>query len=763
MSYQTLESRQMLAADLAGVSDAADQQTLLDWGVAAAQSDSAAVYSVDGAGNNLANPLWGSTGIALQRLTTAEYADGLSEAAGADRPSAREVSNTLADQTTELANDRQLTDFVWLWGQFIDHDIDLTDSADPAEALPIEVPEGDADFVGVDSIGLSRSEYVVDEAGVRQQVSSITAYIDGSMIYGSDQATSDSLRSFEGGRMLTSEGDLLPTGDGGFFLAGDIRANENVALTSMHTLWVREHNRLAGEIAAADPSLSDEEVYQAARSIVIAQVQAITYNQWLPALLGIDAIEDYQGYDPAVNATIANVFSTAAYRFGHSMLSAELLRLDSSGNVASSGNLALADAFFAPDQISQYGIDGLLAGAAQQLAQEVDPLVVDGVRNFLFGAPGAGGFDLVSLNIQRGRDHGLADYNQTRIDYGLAPVTSFDQITSDPELASKLEQLYGSVDDIDAWVGVLAEDHASGSSLGELGRTIIADQFSRLRDGDRLWYQNTMSGEALAAIERVTLADVIMRNTEVSGLRENVFFGEGVFYYAHQTGDAPLDATLTVAGDQVRLVDNRTSAVLHSQLAQSVEQIVLVGGRGSDTIRLAASIGALDLPGGIAIDGLAGTGDTLVVDTTQGRDVIAIDGALMSLGAAEVQFDGIELVRIRAGQNDSIQVADDTATRVVVDREGVPRPAQSPQGPQRPAPRGPIAGRSDGAAGRDPRLADAHARDQALAEGLADVDRPKADDRGDAAARPSKPAEPAPLAQGVRAASLGQQGPSRRG
>ena len=150
----------------------------------------------------------------------------------------------------------------------------------------------------------------------------------------------------------------------------------------------------------------------------------------------------------------------------------------------------MADAFFSPDEIQAHGIDSLLLGASSQVAQEIDNQIVDDVRNFLFGSPGAGGFDLAALNIQRGRDHGLADYNQTRVDFGLAWVTSFDQITSDPELAGRLEQLYGSVDNVDAWIGILAEDHVTGSSLGELGRTILIDQFSRLRNGDRFWYEN---------------------------------------------------------------------------------------------------------------------------------------------------------------------------------------------------------------------------------------------------------------------------------
>jgi len=277
-------------------------------------------------------------------------------------------------------------------------------------------------------------------------------------------------------------------------LAGDIRANENVALTAMQTLWVREHNRIADQIAAEDPSLSDEAIYQRARAIVTAEIQAITYNEFLPVLLGPQAIRPYHGYDPSVNPGIANIFSTAAYRFGHSMLPSELLRLNDDGSVIEAGNLSLRSAFFAPQELVDQGIDSVLLGAASQESQEIDTQIVDDVRNFLFGPPGAGGFDLASLNIQRGRDHGLPDYNQTRSDLGLEPVSRFADITSDPEVQAALEQVYGDVDNIDVWVGGLAEDHVPGSSVGKLLQTVLVDQFERIRDGDRFWYQNLFGG-----------------------------------------------------------------------------------------------------------------------------------------------------------------------------------------------------------------------------------------------------------------------------
>ena len=502
------------------------------------------IRTIDGTNNNLRNTELGAADTQLLTTTTVEYSDGISEPAGEDRPSAREISNVIAAQETEATNDRELTDITWLWGQFIDHDIDLTESGEDAESFDIEVPEGDIFFdptgTGTATISLTRSAFDADtgtsEDNPRVQINEITSYLDGSVIYGSDQERADELRTFEGGLLKTSDGDLLPFNEAGLdnaggtsdtlFLAGDVRANENAALTAMHTIWVREHNYQAEKLAERNPDLSDQQLYDRAKAIVTAELQSITYNEFLPALLGEGVIDDYSGYSGTVDPSIANVFSTAAYRFGHSMLPTELLRLNEDGTVAEEGNLSLQNAFFAPDEISENGVESILFGATSQLANEIDNQVVDDIRNFLFGAPGSGGFDLASLNIQRGRDHGLADYNQVREDYGLDPVTEFSDISSDPDVAAKLEQLYGTVDNIDVWVGGLAEDHVDGGSLGELFTTVVADQFERIRDGDRFWYQRMFSQGAVRQIENTSLSDVIARNSDIDELRENIFFSE---------------------------------------------------------------------------------------------------------------------------------------------------------------------------------------------------------------------------------------------
>ncbi len=519
--------------------------------VAGALTHSAAAEdrSYDGSGSNAGNTAWGSANIDLLRIAPAAYSDGFTPISG---PSARAVSNAVsAHPVNEMPNNRGMTAMVYAWGQFLDHDMDLTPPG-TTESFNIPVPNGDLSFdpfhTGTATISLTRSIYDpltgTSAANPRQQINTISAFIDGSMVYGSDSTRAAALRTNNGGKLATSAGNLLPyntgllanandahiVGDSQLFLAGDVRANENIELTSMQTLFVREHNRLADAIAATHPAMNDEGVYQSARRIVGAEIQAITYGQFVPTLMGPNALTSYSGYNLSVNPGVATEFSTAAYRVGHSMLANDIDFLDNSGN-AIAPSIDLANAFFNPAPIQAHGIDPILKYLSTSQAEEVDNKVVDGVRNFLFGPPGSGGLDLASLNIQRGRDHGLASYSNARVAYGLSPATSFADITSDVALQGELTSVYSSPADVDLWVGGLAEDHLSGSSLGPTFQAIIADQFQRERDGDRFYYLNTATNSDLLSLlssvgmttNDLTLTNILEWNTVLTNLPANDF------------------------------------------------------------------------------------------------------------------------------------------------------------------------------------------------------------------------------------------------
>ncbi len=482
---------------------------------------------MDGVGTNEDSPELGSAGTYLSRLAPDSFTDGGETLAGADRPNAREISNIVMRQDSEMPNSAGASDFLWIWGQFLDHDIGLTEPGH-TEAANIAVPIGDPQFdpfgTGVMNIGFNRVDDADPEVAGRQYENALTAFIDGSQIYGSSDEEAALLR-IEGGKiLLSSDGYLVE--DGSSLLTGDIRAAENIALTSMHTLFAREHNRLAEELASENPDMDDDTIFTEARARVEAIMQAITFNEFLPLLLGEDAIGAYSGYDASVDPGLSIEFTGAVFRLGHTLLSPELQRIDEDGQTISAGHIALRDAFFAPDEITDNGgIDPILRGGAGGTSQELDATIVEDVRSFLFGPPGAGGFDLAALNIQRGRDLGLPSYNDLREALGLGRVTSFSEITSDTELAAAFEEAYGDVDLVDLWVGGLAEDPVEGAMLGETFSVVLIDQFTRLRDGDAFWSEGRdgFSDSDVEDLWATTLSDVIVRNTDIDHMQRDAF------------------------------------------------------------------------------------------------------------------------------------------------------------------------------------------------------------------------------------------------
>ena len=489
--------------------------------------------TIDGTNNNLNNPTLGSANTTFLRTTTNAYGDGLDTPAGAGQKAAREISNLVDAQTAEVLILRPETSYWWAWGQFIDHDMTLTPIAVPAEAFNIAVPACDPQFdpncTGTATIAFSRSTFIHDENGVRQQVNVNTHWMDASQVYGSDIARAQELRALDGtGHLKVSTDNFLPfnlngfdnqpTSSPAFFLGGDVRVNENSHLTALQTVFMREHNFWADFFSSGDPTLDDDGIYFRARAVVCAEIEKITYKDFLPGLIG--NLTTYAGYNDSVDPSIANVFAAASFRFGHSLLTSTVSRLDS--NNQSIGDLLLGKDFFKPFQVTSVGIEPFLRGLARQRPEEIDGLIVDAVRNF--SPTTAHGFDLAALNIQRGRDQGLPRFNQVRLDYGLPAFTAFSQITSDTNMQAKLAAAYATVDDIDAWVGMLVENHRPNTLVGQTLITILKDQFQRLRDGDRFWYETYLDPGTLATVQATRLSDIIRRNTTIlTELQNNVF------------------------------------------------------------------------------------------------------------------------------------------------------------------------------------------------------------------------------------------------
>ena len=517
-------------------------------------------YSANGSGVNVEHPEWGQAGTLLGRVANSSHDPSADWMGLADLPNPRNVSNIVCAQPSVIPDERGLSDFNWLWGQFITHEIDFTltqngrvgENGTPEQAN-IQIAEDDPIMgaPGGSQIRFFRSLYVdtTDDSGVehREHPNSITTWIDGSSIYGSSQETTNWLRTFENGKLKVSSnpwGDLLPVAKDddqtappmsfvGFsadvrFIAGDSRANEHIALMSLHVLFVREHNRLAEEIAERNPDWNDEDIFQLARKLVAAQIQVITYEEFLPSL-GI-TLEPYMGYNSSINPQVTSSFATVAFRMGHSQTGDVFLRLDESRNPIENGVMDLFDGFWTTRPVTEEGgIAPIFRGMAAQTQPANDIYYGEDLRNHLFGMPGAGGMDLCAMDIQRGRDHGVPYYGDIRVAFGLEEVTDYSQITSDAEVANRLTEAYGEQNPghIDPFIGMLAEDHLPNSALGETMDAVIRDQFIRLRDGDRLYYENDVELENVEEnLSETRLSHVILRNTEIESLQCNVFFAE---------------------------------------------------------------------------------------------------------------------------------------------------------------------------------------------------------------------------------------------
>ena len=535
--------------------------------------------SIDGSGNNLAHSSMNAAGQDFSRIGPANFADGV-DAIITTAPNARTISNIVVAGNGDVANAEKLSGMMYAWGQFVDHDINLTNS-DGKTHIDIAIPAGDPDLAA-SKISMTRA--VIDPTtGINGKaalaVNNVTGWLDASQVYGSNATTAASLRSADG-HMLTSEGDNLPIVNG-MYAAGDGRAAENPDLTALQVLFVREHNFQVDRLAAEHPNWTGDQLYQQAKAIVTAEIAHITYNEFLTHLLGQGVMTAYAGYKANVNATISEEFAGAAFRFGHSIVSANLQKVAENGADVGAA-LSLKDAFFqAPAGFAaDGGAAGLLRHLSGDLSNALDVHIVEDLRNFLDVPPVA--MDLAAINIQRGRDLGLGTLNQTREALGLKAYTSFSQITSDSATATALKNAYGSVDAVDLWTGGLAEDHKAGGMLGETFGIIIAHTFEDLRDGDRFWYQNQgFDAKTLAAIEHTSLSDLIIRNTDTEHMQADAFV-----YYGRVSGVAggveaehPEDNQLIIGADGN---DTLTGGVGDDMLVAGSGHQILTGGAGAD-------------------------------------------------------------------------------------------------------------------------------------------------------------------------------------
>ncbi|XP_074603840.1 uncharacterized protein LOC141857262 [Brevipalpus obovatus] len=526
--------------------------------------------------NNLKNPELGNSFKLHDRLLAPSYEDGVSvprrkTKSGKNLPSPRIISTTMHYDIPSPHSRYALV--TMQWGQFLDHDITLTPSylgpensildckacdspkTVHPECWPIPIPKNDPHFPWVNSttgkrqcLHFVRSLNGQTKLGPREQINQLTPLIDASNVYGSDPCEAATLRTFERGRLnstvhpLANHKDLLPQTNknpeckapsGICFDAGDHRASEQPSLACMHTIWMRQHNKLADELASVNPHWNDEQIYQTARKIVGAMVQRINYNEFLPRVLGLEYMRKYDlfplnsgyftGYDDNCRPVTFNEFSAAVFRFGHSLLKPSFQRLGRAFRAVDE-NLKLRTAFFNSDMLySAQAIDALIRGIVTMSVETLDNMITDEVTNHLFEEPKVpfSGMDLISLNIQRGRDHALPPYNEVREFCNLTRAKSFDDLRGEitPNLIARLKKIYESVDDIDLFTGGISETSLHGGSVGPTFGCVVGLQFQRLKKCDRFWYETDQpyarfTEAQLNEIRKVTLAKVLCENSD---------------------------------------------------------------------------------------------------------------------------------------------------------------------------------------------------------------------------------------------------------
>jgi hypothetical protein len=457
------------------------------------------IQSLDGSGNNRLHTEWGEAQTNYQRIAPANYADGRS--APVDGPDSRYVSNRIFNDAKgegdnqNIFSESQVNQWGWVWGQFVDHTIGLAQGRGPGDPtgepanIPLDTTDPLEEFRTPAEIPFTRSAPAAGTGTTnpREQVNTVSSYLDASAVYGDTDERLEWLRegpvdgdvSNNGAKLLLPDG-YLPRrdarGDAGqapatdisgrlladpnsAVVAGDVRPNNNISITAVQTLFAREHNRIVDQLP---DTLSEESKFQIARRTVIAEMQYITYNEFLPAM-GVN-LPAYRGYNRHVNATISNEFAATGFRV-HSMihdsiiLEAEASRYTQAqldvfrsrgivSTVSPDGEriqltVRLAATQSSPALVPALQLGPLLRGIGLKTQYANDEQLEGQLRSAFLpvGTPGCAQgpgrpaclFDLGTLDLERSRDHGMPTYNDMRRAYGLPPRTSFAAITGEPD------------------------------------------------------------------------------------------------------------------------------------------------------------------------------------------------------------------------------------------------------------------------------------------------------------------------------------------
>ncbi|XP_044774344.1 dual oxidase 2 isoform X3 [Neomonachus schauinslandi] len=544
------------------------------------------VQRYDGWFNNLRHHERGAAGFRLQRLVPANYADGVYQALGEPLlPNPRLLSDAAMRGTAGQPSHSNRTVLGVFFGYHVLSDLVSVETPGcPAEFLNIHIPPGDPVFDpdrrGDVVLPFQRSRWDPETgqspSNPRDLTNEVTGWLDGSAIYGSSHSWSDALRSFSGGQLASGPDPAFPRnaqspllmwtapdpatgqrGPGGLYAFGAERGNRDPFLQALGLLWFRYHNLCAQRLAREHPQWGDEELFQHARKRVIATYQNIVLYEWLPSFLQ-KTPPKYAGYSPFLDPSISPEFLVASEQFFSTMVPPGVYMRNAScqfqmvpyEGFGSSPALRVCNSYWRRENAnlnSAQAVDQLLLGMASQIAELEDRIVVEDLRDYW---PGPGKFsrtDYVASSIQRGRDMGLPSYTQALMALGLDTPRNWSHINPhvDPQVLEATAALYNQdLSRLELLPGGLLESHGDP---GPLFSTIVLNQFVRLRDGDRYWFENTRNGlfskKEIAEIRNTTFSDVLVAVTNVdpSALQPRVFIWE-------EGGPCPQPQQLTTQG-----------------------------------------------------------------------------------------------------------------------------------------------------------------------------------------------------------------------
>ena len=511
--------------------------------------------SLDGSGNNLDNSTLGKSGNIYRRVGDANYLNG--DEINDTLPNARYVSNRIFnDLHVNLFSENNTSHMVFVWGQFLDHTFGLAQGGTENASIEFNSEDPLEDFHSDFDIRVTRSEGKYID-GQREQINTVSSFIDGWAIYGGTEARLEWLRegpvdgdlSNNSAKLLLTDDGYLPRADidardgttvprmdlmsrlrsapESAIIAGDVRANENTGLTATHTLFAREHNRL---VDLLPENLDEETKFQIARKVVIAKQQYITYNEYLPSI-GIE-LDPYQGYDSTVDPSLTNEFATVGYR-AHSMVhgdfdfdrrnlsDADLAMLELQGVLKDGGQIEVPVNAQSgnPSVVNKVGLGPVVEGLFETNYNN-DAQIDNQLRSILFEIPIQTGeftdgppienlfkgvVDLGAIDIQRGRDHGMSSYNDMREDFGLTRLESFYDITGeDPE-------------EIKAFIDAADLKDVDGTEITSEDLIFNAEDIN-LNDPSIIDFIAVLDGEGNVEADPEEIAKLLADNEEVEGV-----------------------------------------------------------------------------------------------------------------------------------------------------------------------------------------------------------------------------------------------------